>query len=295
MDSAQEIARALGGHRTGRGFLVRCPVAAHGRGRGDQNPSLSIEDDERGLLIHCFGGCSAAEVRTALEERGLVTGSRPRPARSSRVMVARIIPDPAVTEVWRSGLPIAGTLAEHYLTHHRCLTPPFPPSLRFVPFLTYPPSGLRLPAMIVGVQDSDRRLIAVQATFLRRSDGAKAPVTRPRWTYGALGSGAARFAHASGVLGLAEGTEDALSVMELTGCPCWASLGAGRMASADVPEAVCELHAFVDADTAGQAAAEALIRRQTQLGRSVVVHHPPPGRKDWNEILQHRERGQEAA
>lgn len=294
MDNASFIRGLLGGHRSGRGYLVHCPVPGHGRGRGDLNPSLSVEDGDAGLLLHCFGGCDFHAVRGALRGLGLRSPSSRVTQRASRLPPPSV-PDRAAKALWRMAAPVAGTLAERYLADHRHISAAAPPSLRFVPTLTYPRSGLQMPAMLAAVQAQDRSLIAVQATFLRRSDGAKAPVSEPRWTFGHLGSGAARFAAADRILGLAEGTEDALSVMALTGCPCWASLGAGRMARVEIPASVIELHAFVDADRAGDAAAAALVHHHTSIGRAVVVHVPPRGMKDWNEVLQSRNAKREAA
>ena len=42
-DSAASIARALGGKRSGRGYVCRYPVPSHGR--GDRSPSLSVADE----------------------------------------------------------------------------------------------------------------------------------------------------------------------------------------------------------------------------------------------------------
>ena len=50
------------------------------------------------------------------------------------------------------------------------------------------------------------------------------------------------------MLGITEGAEDALSAMQLTNVPCWASLGAGRMHRVAIPEHVRELHIFGDND-----------------------------------------------
>src|SRR5262245_48595178 len=61
-----EIARALRGRRSGRGWLARCP--AH----DDHNPSLSISVGNDGrTLVHCHAGCSQDQVLTALKDRGL--------------------------------------------------------------------------------------------------------------------------------------------------------------------------------------------------------------------------------
>jgi putative DNA primase/helicase len=47
----QRIACALGGRRLSTGgYLCRCPVLGHGRGRGDRHPSLLVQDGETALL-----------------------------------------------------------------------------------------------------------------------------------------------------------------------------------------------------------------------------------------------------
>ena len=64
--NAETIAKALGGHRSGRGWLARCP--AH----DDRNPSLSIRDGGDGkVLVYCHAGCSQEAVVAALKDRGL--------------------------------------------------------------------------------------------------------------------------------------------------------------------------------------------------------------------------------
>jgi hypothetical protein len=57
MRDAERIARALNGKRTTDGFLCRCPVAGHGKGKGDRNLSLFVKDGERAPLVTCFSGC----------------------------------------------------------------------------------------------------------------------------------------------------------------------------------------------------------------------------------------------
>jgi hypothetical protein len=143
---------------------------------------------------------------------------------------------------------------------------------------------LILPAMVAAVQAPDRRVIAVQTTFLREKDGKKAPVSDPRRTTGALGAGAVRLAASGEVLGLAEGVEDALSAIHLTGTPTWACIGAGRMHVVAIPDVVRELHLFVDDDEPGHSAAERTAARHTAEGRRVVLRLPPEGFKDWNDV-----------
>lgn len=65
MINAQSISDALGGKRSGDGFIAPCP--AH----DDHRPSLSITDGDHGSLVHCHAGCSQEAVIFALNELGL--------------------------------------------------------------------------------------------------------------------------------------------------------------------------------------------------------------------------------
>jgi hypothetical protein len=62
------LAKALGGQKSGKGYMARCP--AH----DDQNPSLSITDSSDGkILMHCHAGCSQHDVINALRARGVLS------------------------------------------------------------------------------------------------------------------------------------------------------------------------------------------------------------------------------
>jgi len=55
------LARLDGVRRSGKGWIARCP--AH----EDRTASLSIgEGDDDRVLVHCFGGCAAADVLAAI-------------------------------------------------------------------------------------------------------------------------------------------------------------------------------------------------------------------------------------
>jgi len=48
-------------------WVARCPVLGHGRGRGDQNPSLTLaEGADRRVLLRCHAGCATEAVVEAL-------------------------------------------------------------------------------------------------------------------------------------------------------------------------------------------------------------------------------------
>lgn len=53
MIDAETVAKALGGKRSGKGWMAPC--VAH----DDRDPSLSISDgDNGGLVVHCHAGCT---------------------------------------------------------------------------------------------------------------------------------------------------------------------------------------------------------------------------------------------
>jgi putative DNA primase/helicase len=124
---------------------------------------------------------------------------------------------------------------------------------------------------------------------LKHDGSAKAPVSTPRKTIGALGSGAVRLGAAGTVLGLAEGVETALAVMQLSGVPCWAALGANRLERVFIPPEVSSLEIFGDPDEPGRrAVAKALDRHRVERSAKGRL---PPTHSDWNEWLV-LERGQ---
>jgi putative DNA primase/helicase len=275
--SAERIAMALGGRRCGDSWLCRCPGAVHAR--GDRNPSLLLRDGERALLIKCFAGCSPAELLGIFRERGLMQGRQegketvwqPKP------YVPDHKPDPEALRIWQRAQAISSSPAERYLVG-RGLRDPFPPSLRFHPDVD------GYPAMVAAVLSPDRRVIAVQVTFLERD--RKADVPHPRKTFGELGWGAVRLARATDELGLAEGTETALAAMQLTGVPTWACLGSQRMHRVAVPDGVRRLHVFGDNDAAGRQAVERTAH--VHQGREVVTRFPPAGANDYADLLRER-------
>ncbi len=66
MISAEMIAHALGGERSGSQYLAPCPV------HNDSTPSLAIKDGPDGkVLVRCHAGCSNANVIAALKDMDL--------------------------------------------------------------------------------------------------------------------------------------------------------------------------------------------------------------------------------
>lgn len=285
MMSVDLVAQRLGGQRLASGgYICRCPVPSHGAGKGDRRPSLSVTEGDIGLLVHCFAGCSPGDVLEELGRLDLVDRERETASQQPRPRQT-VEAGSRAASILEEALPIEGTLAERYLTEHRGLSGPFLPSLRYTPSLLYSPRGPRLPALLALVHAPDGTVIGVQATFLRAIDGSKAHVSSPRLTFGSLSDGAVRTAMAGTIMGVAEGTENALAATELTGCPCWASLGAARLHRVAFPDSVRELHIFADDDDPGRRASARTAAVHQARGLRVVERLPPKPARDWAEVI----------
>lgn len=290
MSDARTITHARRGRWCGGYGMIPCPVASHGKGHGDRRPSCSIRDGETPgrLIVKCFAGCDSRDILGALWDLGLIQHERGAPVRPRpRVepqQPREPDPDASALALWHAAEPIAGTLGERYL-RERGISHPLPPSLRFRPDVRYPLAGTILPAVIAAVQRPDRTVVAVQATFLTLR-GRKAPVSAPRITTGSLGTGAVRLAHAAETLGLAEGVENALSAIEMTGTPCWATLGAQRLPRLTLPDIVRRVVIFADRDATGELHAGLAATAYSRQGRSVEIKWPPGDAPDWNDALR---------
>jgi hypothetical protein len=244
--SAAEIARALGGRRTGGGYIARCP--AH----SEHTPSLSITDGPAGrILVHCFGGCSQVAVIDALYLRGLwqkSTSTRPEPTERENEAqrqcdrereAERVCRDAFVgrqcERIWhkaqpdtpelRSWLEVRGIdrnavgldRMDNVLRWHRAC-----------------PLGrdAMAPAMVALMTDArTNKPTGIHRTFLTPDGSSKAPIPSPRMMLGK--AGIIRLSLDEDVelgLGICEGIETGLSIMARGWRPIWAcgSLGTLR-------------------------------------------------------------------
>jgi hypothetical protein len=272
MRDGAAIARALGGHRyKNKGWMFCCPC------HDDRVPSASIR--ERDGLVTCFANCPREKVEAALDALGFTDDGQRAP---KSTWTADTRPEPHVVDAWIFAQKIGGTLAETYLRGRGITGALSHDALRFISQAINPISKAIQPAMVAGVKGD--HLVGVQLTFLRPSDNAK----DFRHNAGSLGSGAVRLAEPiDNELGLAEGVETALSATQLTGIPCWATLGAMRMDGVHIPHTVGRVHIFADNDDVGRAAAAQAVRRYTGAGKRVRVWWPPLEHGDFNDVVQH--------
>ena len=264
-----DLVSALGGHWNGRTAMCRCPAHA------DHNPSLSLRQGDRGVLVHCFAGCSSEDVLRELARVRHVRHSAPLPS-----------PGPAPRQntlrLWNSGLDVRETLAERYLRHRSF--PDIPPDLRFHPRcpLHPRPNTVFLPALLVAVHER-RQLVALQRIFL---DPVTARYTR-KAMLGRPGAGAWQGGRPRDTLAIAEGFETAHAFTILHDIPCWAALG-GRLDQIIIPDHVTRLLIAEDNDGPGRAAGLRVIERNTRTDLTVERCPPPRRFGDWANALDAR-------
>lgn len=86
-------------------------------------------------------------------------------------------------------------------------------------------------------------------------------------------------------IGLSEGIEDALSITQLYGLPCWATGSTSGLINIDLPHNIMQITICADSDSAGVSAARKAAQRLIAEGRKVDIIVPPNGIKDFNELL----------
>ena len=260
--------------------MCRCP--AH----DDHTPSLSVRPGGRRLLFHCFAGCEAQEVIRALRALQLLipelqAGSEAPwtpadPGRRNRGAAARL---------WADARPVGRSPAEAYL-RRRGLTLESP-VLRYHPRTPYGRGrhAIFRPAMLAAVRD-ESGLVAVHRTFLDPGSARLADLALPKRALGPLGQGAVRLCSPhDGLLGWGEGIETAMAATQLTGIPCWATLGTERFARVALPPSVRHLVLFLDHDPGGQRAARLAREAHSGTGVEVEVRVPEAPGADWNDVL----------
>jgi len=179
--NAQQIARALGGHRSGNQWKCKCP--AH----DDADPSMIVFDGKHCVQVRCYAGCEPVEIISALRGRGLwgqnvdgdhsaVNGcNEPR----SLVEARRADPDrhyKLALKIWDACLDPAGTSVEVYLRGRGLVLPPKANDvIGFHP--RCPNAQLRAPALVALMRNVETgKPQAVQRLFLdldqnKKTDG----------------------------------------------------------------------------------------------------------------------------
>ena len=225
------------------------------------------------------GGISAATLfREALDAGWSESSSVQRP---SPVPVRQREPDREIRETlapqWLSYWQSLGRVRDvgsAYLEARACALPPIDGDLRFDPTARHP-GGYTGPCLVALVTDA---LSAVPISLHRtwtNADGTKADVDPPRMLLGGhrKAGGVIRLWPDEAVthgLAIAEGIETALSLAHVFK-PVWALIDAGNLAKLPALSGVESLVIAVDADAAGERAAESCGERWALADREVTL------------------------
>ncbi len=283
--NAEKIGKALGGRKTGGGWMARCP--AH----DDRTPSLAVRQAEHGkVLVRCHAGCDQERVIAALRRQGLWANDRSGPPHKVRRAPVEHTPDPddtgrteAALAIWGSAKPVQGTPVDTYLAS-RGMQLATPVALRFHPGLKHPSGGI-WPVMVALVtRGFDGKPLAIHRTYLARDGIGKAPVEPQKMMLGPCRGGAVRLGQPDDVLLVGEGIETCLAAMQASGQPAWAALSTSGLRALDLPRNIRDVIVLADGDDPGEKAACDAALRWSHEGRRVRIARSPSGR-DFNDLL----------
>jgi hypothetical protein len=285
--NAAEIAHALKGKRSGRGWTARCP--AH----DDQDPSLSITESREGVtLVHCFAGCEQGAVIDALRTRGLWANGdashdriiTPETYKAANEQRERENAERAATvqRIWDEALDPLGTAAEEYLTARKLVLPPelrvF--VLRFHPACVWG-SGTA-PCLIAAF----RAIVGDKLTGIHRVrlDQPEQWPKAQRKMFGSVAGSAVKLDAAGDRLAVGEGVETCMAARQLGLRPVWALGSASGVENLAPVEGVEHLIILGENDNGtNRRAAESC--RDNWQPRRVTLLRPTGGHKDFNDYI----------
>jgi putative DNA primase/helicase len=273
------------------------------RGRGDYICGQCGAGDGFKLLERVYGWQFSEARKQVMAAAGLQQGrgenrgevSRPSP------LSARVIPIPAqpsdrIHRLRRDRCSIENCDdAVDYLASRGLW--PLPPGCTLKAHATaeYWHEGQRVgryPAIVADVVDVVGELVTCHVTYLHRRN--KIADYEPRKILSAMtdrAGCAVRLLPVTGnLLGIAEGIETALSAAVLDEVPVWAALNTSLLSKFEPPPGVSRLRVYADRDEAGLTAALKLFER-LQGRTALEIRIPSVPHKDWNDVLQHRNKG----
>lgn len=183
--------------------------------------------------------------------------------------------------LWSEAVPIPGTTAARYLSS-RGLDPggDLSHALRFHPRCPFGP-GERRPAMVALMRD----VVTDEPCGIHRTALTPAGKKVARKMLGRARNAAVKLTPDADVtmgLGVAEGIETALGVMQSVSMPVWALLSAGGIERLPVLD-IEALTVWADHDDAGLSAARACAARWKAAGIEVIIRRPEAEGSDYGD------------
>ncbi len=253
----------------GRSLYIR--LSGPTRGKGAAGKWTDAATGEHGDLLDLIAAnLNLSTLRDTLDEaRRFLSLPRPElPTTQLQEPAPQGSPE-AARRLWAMGQPIAGTLAERYLSARELKDLRSVSALRFHPNCYYwredadPNDALKSwPALLAKVTDTTGTLTGVHRTWLDPETAKKAPLDPNRKAMGNLLGHAVRIGSPSDILAIGEGLETMLSLRQaLAGLPVAAALSGNHLAAFDPPIDLRRLYVAIDNDEAGKTAFDTLTDR----------------------------------
>jgi hypothetical protein len=201
--------------------------------------------------------------------------------------------------LWQEGVPLGGTIAEKYLQHRGLRVPvglEDAEALRFhpaCPFRLEDGAIVRLPTMVGLMRDIvTNEPKAIHRTAVRADGAGKTDLSglgNAKKMLGPVKEAALKLtgdAEVTDGLGIAEGIENALTVICARWQPVWACGSAGAIERFPILPGIESLTIFADADRVGMAAATACRDRWVDVGLECRILAPPQAGADWNDMVR---------
>lgn len=235
-------------------------------------------------IMHCFR-CEHKEIRKP-EGSSTFQQSTDKPQYRPQAKRHTTLSDWGHS-IWSQCQPISG-VAQTYLNHRNCVTPPKDGHLRWHSDLKHTPSDYRGAALVGLVTDAlTREPLSLHRTWITAT--GKANVTPPRLLLAnhSLANGVIRLwpdEYVTLGLAIAEGIETGLSLAHGF-APVWATIDANHLAKFPVVPSVEALLIARDNDSAGIKAAKQCAARWVAAGREVRVTNQD--KNDLNDMVTH--------
>jgi putative DNA primase/helicase len=256
---AADIARALGGKRSGNQWKCRCP--AH----SDKDPSMIVFDGRQAVQVRCFSGCEPIDIIAALRSMGLWGDGEDagdlvlRPRLDSAKVDPNRHQDLAL-QIWERSVYPRGTLAEQYLGDRGLLLPESAAGGVIRYCADCPQGNFKAPALVALMRNIETyKPQAIQRLFLVKHHGRI--VKSEAMMLGPVGQAAMMVTSPNQAfwqapppycprLCVCEGLETALALHQaVPGCRyVWALGSAGAIARFPVLAGVGQLVIFADND-----------------------------------------------
>lgn len=270
------------------GYSLAVELGGRKRGVWLDHANDSDRGDALDLVKACLGGSMAEAILWSERWLGLAPGELPIPQRTT----VRTSPDsspPTWPKIWRRAQPIAGTLAERYLTTRGlAFADPHGAVLRFDPrrCRLAPGSDDKFehhPALLAIVRNVHRGApCGLHNIFLRPDGSDRLRDKKGKTTTGRIAGGAVMlspFDDVTGGLTVAEGIETAISLLMDDLAPAWALCGASNLAKFPILAGIEAITVAADTGAAGQVAAREVAARWHKAGRETRI--VPPAADDW--------------